>query len=170
MGTPQDHAWVDLNVDSKGRTYIRGLGVNGMHKVRRELMAMGMERNLFEKWIKQSAIIAAREATKLAPVQPGSGRLAESIRGAASKKYTVAGVSKRAWGGVILARTPYARKVSYGMRTVAGQHSIDGNRIWKETKRLPGNPYMVKGREKAKPYIVKFWNNVITKWIKEKGF
>lgn len=168
MGAPQDKAWVEYFVDKKGRAYVRGLGQNGMHAVRRELMAMGMERNLFEKWIKQSAIIAAREATKLAPVS--TGRMAVGIRGAASKKYTVAGQSKRAWGGVVLATTPYARRVSYGMRTVAGQRSISGDRTWRKTVRTPGNPYMVKGREKAKPYIVKFWNNVITAWIKQKGF
>lgn len=168
MGAPQDKAWVEYKVDSKGRARVVGLGEDGMHVVRRELMAMGMERNLFEKWIKQSAVIAAREATKLAPVY--TGRMALGIRGAASKKYTVAGQTKRAWGGVVVASTPYARRVSYGMRTVAGQRSIAGDRTWRKTTRSPSNPYIVKGREKAKPAIVHYWNNVITAWIKQKGF
>lgn len=168
MGASQDKAWVEYKVDSKGRAYVYGLGQNGMHAVRRELMAMGMERNLFEKWIKQSAVIAAREATKLAPVS--TGRMALGIRGAASKKYTVAGQTKRNWGGVVFAQTPYGRAVSYGHYYEAGKKSISGNRVWKNTTRTRGNAYMVKGREKAKPAIVHYWNNVITAWIKQKGF
>ena len=168
MGAAKDTAWVEYFVDEKGRAYVRGLGSNGLHNVRRELMAMGMERNLFEKWIKQSAVIAAREATKLAPVS--TGRMAVGLRGMASKKYTVAGQTKRAWGGVIVSNAPYARRVSYGMRTVAGEKSIAGNRTWRRTMKTPGNAYMVKGREKAKPAIVHYWNNVITSWIKQKGF
>lgn len=168
-GASGDSVGVSLYTDTKGRTYIKGL-----HETRRALMAMGMERNLFEKWIKQSAILAAREATKMAPVQ--SGRLASSIRAQASKKYTSHGATKRAYGGVVLGRTPYARAVSYGHYYQAGQKQIappkDGRepRTWRETKRTRGNTFMVKGRERAKPAIVRFWRTKINQWTKQKGF
>lgn len=162
-GASGDSVGISLYTDTKGRTYIKGL-----HETRRALMAMGMERNQFEKWIKQSAILAAREATKLAPVQ--SDRLAISIRAQASKKYTSHGATKRAYGGVVLGRTPYARAVSYGHYFVAGQPSVAGNRVWRETKRTRGNPYMVQGRERAKPAIVRFWAMKIKQWTQQKGF
>ncbi len=162
-GASGDSVGISLYTDTKGRTSIKGL-----HETRRALMAMGMERNLFEKWIKQSAILAAREATKMAPVQ--SGRLATSIRAQASKKYTSHGATKRAYGGVVLGRTPYARAVSYGHYYQAGQKSVSGNRVWRETKRTRGNTFMVKGREKAKPAIVRFWRMKIDQWTKQKGF
>jgi hypothetical protein len=162
-GASGDSVGISLYTDTKGRTSIKGL-----HETRRALMAMGMERNLFEKWIKQSAILAARQAVALAPVQ--TGRLATSIRAQASKKYTSHGATKRAYGGVVLGRTPYARAVSYGHYFVAGQRSVAGNRVWRETKRTPGNSYMVKGREQAKPAIVRFWAMKIKQWTKQKGF
>lgn len=162
-GASGDSVGISLYTDTKGRTYIKGL-----HETRRALMAMGMERNLFEKWIKQSAILAAREAVKGAPVQ--SGRLAASIRAQASKKYTSHGATKRAYGGVVLGRTPYARAVSYGHYYRAGQKSVAGDRVWRETKRTRGNTFMVKGRERAKPTIVRFWRTKINQWTKEKGF
>lgn len=163
-GASNDSAGVYLYTDTKGRTYIKGL-----HETRRALMAMGMERNLFEKWIKQSAMIAAKSATRLAPVQ--SGKLAMSIRGQASKKYTTHNQVKRAYGGVVLGRTPYARAVSYGHWYPQGWESRSGNRRWrKPTHRSPSNPYMVRGREAAKPAIVRFWSVAISQWIKQKGF
>lgn len=162
-GASGDSVGISLYTDTKGRTYIKGL-----HETRRALMAMGMERNVFEKWIKQSAILAAREAIKMAPVQ--SGRLATSIRANASKKYTSHGAVKRAYGGVVLGRTPYARAVSYGHYYEAGKKSISGNRVWKNTTRSRGNAYIVKGREKAKPAIVRFWRMKIDQWTKQKGF
>jgi hypothetical protein len=131
---------------------------------------MGMERNEFEKLIKQSAIIGAKEATRLAPVE--SGRLAISIRGQASRKYTVDGNTKRAFGGVILGRTDYARVISYGRYIEGGQKSKAGNRTWKpgRTYRTRGNAFMVKGREKAKPEIVRFWRVRIALWTRKNGF
>jgi hypothetical protein len=167
-GASGDSVGISLYTDTKGRTYIKGV-----HETRRALMAMGMERNLFEKWIKQSAIIAAREAVKLAPV--GSDKLAMSIRGGASKKYTSHGATKRAYGGVVLGRTDYARAVSYGhyyRGSVPARSAKDGTtrRVWRKTHRTPGNPFMVKGRENAKPAIVHYWRNVINTWTKQKGF
>ncbi len=162
-GASGDSVGISLYTDTKGRTYIKGL-----HETRRALMAMGMERNVFEKWIKQSAILAAREAIKMAPVQ--SGRLATSIRANASKKYTSHGAVKRAYGGVVLGRTPYARAVSYGHYYEAGKKSISGDRVWKNTTRTRGNAYIVKGRERAKPAIVRFWSMKIKQWTEQKGF
>jgi hypothetical protein len=167
-GAPGDSVGISLYTDTKGRTSIKGL-----YETRRALMAMGMERNLFEKWIKQSAILAAREATKSAPVI--TGRLATSIRAQASKKYTSHGATKRAYGGVVLGRTPYARAVSYGHYYVAGQTAKESKkgttpRVWRETKRTRGNPYMVQGRERAKPAIVRFWAMKIKQWTQQKGF
>ena len=165
---------IHLLEDTKGRTYVKGLW-----DTRRKLMSMGMERNLFEKLIKESAIIAAKQAARTAPVQSGS--LAMSIRGQASKKYTSHGVTKRAYGGVVLAGTPtlvqYARRVSYGSYTVAGQPAKASTsqrgyarRVWRETRRGPGNPYIVRAREKMKPKIVAHFNGRIRKWIIENGF
>jgi len=165
---------IRLIEDTKGRTYIKGL-----YDTRRKLMSMGMERNLFERLIKEAAIIAARQATVTAPVQTGA--LAMSIRGQASKKYTVHGVTKRAYGGVVLAgtptRVPYARRVSYGSYTVAGEAAKQNTskrgyatRVWRETRRGPGNPYIVRAREKMKLKIVENYNNRIRAWIKKNGF
>lgn len=162
-GASGDSANVYLSTDKLGRTYIKGL-----NETRRALMAMGMERNEFEKLIKQSAIIAAKEATKMAPVR--TGRLATSIRGQASKKYTSHGAVKRAYGGVVLGRTPYARAISYGQYFRAGTKSREGNRNYWKTTRTPDNPYMVKAREKAKPAIVRFWRVRIALWTRKKGF
>jgi hypothetical protein len=162
-GASGDNVGIFLSTDKLGRTQIKGL-----HETRRALMAMGMERNEFEKLIKQSAMIAARSATKLAPVQ--SGRLATSIRAQASKKFTSNGFNKRAYGGVVLGRTPYARAVSYGHYYKAGQRSVAGNRVWRETKRTRGNPYMVEGRERVKPEIVRFWRVRIALWTRKMGF
>lgn len=162
-GASGDSVGISLYTDTKGRTSIKGL-----HETRRALMAMGMERNLFEKWIKQSAIITAREAGRMAPI--GSGRLASSIRGGASKKYTSHGATKRAYGGVVLGRTPYARATSYGMRHQAGQASVAGDRTWRKNTQGRNNEFMVKARERSKPTIVRFWRTKINQWTKQKGF
>lgn len=165
VGAAGDSVGISLYTDTKGRTYIRGV-----HETRRALMAMGMERNLFDKLIKQTAMIAAKQVVKIAPVQ--TGRLAMSIRAQASKKYTSHNQTKRAYGGVVLGRTPYARAVSYGHYFEGGQKSKSGNRTWKpgRTYRTRGNTYMVRGREAAKPAIVRFWRMKINAWTKSKGF
>jgi hypothetical protein len=162
-GAPGNAIGITLGTDKLGRTSIKGL-----HETRRALMSMGMERNEFEKLIKQSAIIGAREATRIAPVV--SGRLAMSIRGQASRKYTSQGVSKRAYGGVIVGTKDYARAVSYGHYFEEGKKSVQGNRTWRKTSRTRGNSFMVKGREKAKPEIVRFWRVRIALWTRKNGF
>lgn len=162
-GASGDSANVYLSTDKLGRTYIKGL-----NETRRALLAMGMERNEFEKLIKQSAIIAARYATRAAPVE--TGRLASTMRGQASKKYTSHGAVKRAYGGVVLGRTPYARAVSYGKYFRAGTKSRTGDRNYWKTTRTKPNPYMVQARERAKPEIVRFWRVRIALWTRKMGF
>jgi hypothetical protein len=164
--------------DTKGRTYIKGV-----EETRKKMLAMGLERNLYEKWIKESSLLAAREATRTAPRLTGS--LALSIRGFASKRWvqtskTTRSLEKRfAFGGVVTAgspaRVPYSRQVSYGMRHVAGEFAKTNNfgstrRIWRKTIQTPGNPYMVKAREAKKAEMVELLNRKMKYWIKQKGF
>ena len=169
---------VGLSRDTKGRTYITGL-----EETRKKMLDMGLERNLFEKWIKESTLIAARQATITAPKI--NGLLATSIRGFASKSMniksrTTGQVEKRyAFGGVITAGSParvqYARQVSFGMRHVAGEFAKDYTfgkmrRVWRTTVATRGNPYMVKARETTKPAMVNLLNTKLRYWIKQKGF
>ena len=175
--------------DTKGRTYIKGL-----NETRRKFLEMGGDRNLFEKWVKQSAIIAAKEATRTAPKITGA--LALSVRGYASKKAFIknkatGGVDSRmVFGGLIVSgsgrvrnvleggavvgqRTTgiqYGRAVSLGTYRVAGQQSANGNRTWRTTVRGRGNPYIVKARNKMKPVMVRFLNFQLNTYIKQKGF
>lgn len=174
--------------DSKGRTYVKGL-----NETRKKMVAMGMDRNEFQKYIKDAAIVVAKQASRTAPSI--SGALASSVRGWASKKYTktvsagglrglLGGTvtqSKMAYGGVVTAGTPsrvqYARRVSYGSYTVAGQPAKQNTsqrgyatRVWTQTRRGPGNPYMIRARERMKPVMVNMLEGRLKKWIKEKGF
>lgn len=171
--------------DSKGRTYIKGL-----NDTRLKFLEMGGDRNLFEKWVKESAIVAAREATRTAPVV--TGKLAASIRGYASKKVnirnTVTGsvdprmvfdgvitagsgrVRNVQGGGTTITGVLYGRATSLGMYHQAGQRSTTGNRTWRTTVRGKGNPYIVKAREKKKPVMVRLLNLRLTEYIKQKGF
>ena len=172
--------------DTKGRTYIKGL-----NETRRKFLEMGGDRNLFEKWVKQSAIMAAKEATRTAPVI--SGRLAQSVRGYASKKAFVknkvtGGVDSRmVFGGLVTSGSArvrnvvgstgttttgvqYGRAVSLGTYRVAGQRSQTGDRVWRTTVRGKGNPYIVKAREKMKPAMVRLLNFQLNNYIKQKGF
>lgn len=176
---------IHLLQDSKGRTYIKGL-----NETRQKFLQMGGDRNLFEKWIKEAAMVAAREATRTAPVV--SGKLASSIRGYASKTVNIrnsatGAVDRRmVFGGVISAGSGrvrnvagggsvttgvlYARAVSLGTYHQAGQKSVTGNRTWRTTVRGKGNPYIVKAREKKKSYMVTMLNYKLTQYIKQKGF
>jgi len=176
--------------DTKGRTYIKGL-----NETRQKFLAMGGDRNLFEKWVKQAAIIAAKEATRTAPRI--SGALALSVRGYASKKAFIknkvsGGVDSRmVFGGLVVAGSgrvrnvleggvptgetittgvQYGRAVSLGTYRVAGQQSANGNRTWRTTVRGRGNPYIVKARNKMKPVMVNLLNYQINAYIKKKGF
>jgi hypothetical protein len=175
--------------DSKGRTYIKGL-----NETREKFLAMGGDRNLFERWIKEAAVVIAREATVTAPSI--TGRLAQSVRGYASKKAFVknrvsGGVDSRmVFGGLVAAGSArvrntvsaggvvdstttgvqYARAVSLGTYRVAGTRSQTGDRVWRTTYRGKGNPYIVKARNKKKSYIVTLLNFRLNTYIKQKGF
>jgi hypothetical protein len=171
--------------DTKGRTYIKGLNAT-----REKFLQMGGDRNLFEKWIKEAAMLGAREASRTAPVQ--TGKLAASVRGWASKTLDIKNfgtgtVDRRmVFGGVITAgsgRTRnivgggtfttgvlYGRSTSLGMYHEAGKKSWSGNRVWRTTVRGRGNPYIVKAREKMKPRMVVLLNFKLTQYIKQKGF
>jgi hypothetical protein len=138
---------------------------------------MGGDRNMFEGWIKQAAIVAAREATQTAPSITGA--LASSIRGYASKTVNIRNSSTGAvdrrmlFGGVMIsgsARVQYARAVSYGTYHQAGEKSKTGDRTWRTTVRGKGNAFMVKAREKKKSYMVTLLNFKLAQYIKQKGF
>lgn len=175
-----------LYKDTGGRTSIKGL-----NKTRLKFLEMGGDRNLFEKWVKEAAMVVAREATATAPVI--SGKLAASIRGYASKKAFVrnkvtGGVDSRmVFGGIITAGSArvrnvigtgsqvttgiqYGRAVSLGTYHVAGTRSQTGDRVWRTTVRGKGNPYIVKAREKKKSYMVTLLNYKLNQYIKQKGF
>jgi hypothetical protein len=171
--------------DTKGRTYIKGL-----NETRQKMLAMGLDRNMFEKWIKQAAQIGAAEATRTAPVR--TGKLATSVRGWASKSVSIknsgtGAVDRRmVFGGLITAGSGrvrnvagggtsttgvlYARATSLGTYHVAGQRSQTGDRVWRTTVRGKGNPYIVKAREKKKPLMVQLLNFKLREYIKQKGF
>jgi len=180
--------FIYLLQDTKGRTYVKGL-----NDTRKKMIELGMDRNEFQKYIKDAAIVVAREAARTAPSI--TGNLASSIRGFASKKVTktvnaggliglfggTVQVSRQVYGGVFEAGTPsrvqYARRVSYGSYTVAGKSARSNNskrgyatRVWKETRRGPDNPYMVKAREKMKPVMVQMLNGRLAEWIRKRGF
>lgn len=171
--------------DTKGRTYIKGL-----YETRKKFLQMSGDRNLFDKWMKEAIMIAAREATRTAPVQ--SGALAATVRGWASKTVDIKSrqtglVSKKfLYGGVITAGSArdrkgedgatfttgvqYGRSTSLGMYHIAGQKSKSGNRIWRHTVRGRGNPYLVRAREKKKGLMVDLLNYRLAQYIKIKGF
>jgi hypothetical protein len=163
---------ISLFQDTNGRTYVRGL-----NETRQKFLQMGGDRNMFEKWKQDEALVAAREATATAPAITGA--LAQSVRGFASKTVNIrnsgtGAVDRRmVFGGVITAgspRVPYARAVSLGTYHVAGQRSVSGDRVWRTTVRGKGNPYMVKAREKKKSYMVTLLNFKLGQYIKQKGF
>jgi hypothetical protein len=153
---------VRVATNKSGNAYIAGLyGKNG---VAQKLKAMGLERNEFQKWVKQAAIIVAQRATYLAPVR--SGKLAMSIRGFSSKKVTANNAPARfLFGGVFVAqpRVPnepstYAKSVSFG-------------RYYPATGvRTKGNPYMRTARDQTRSAVVKMWTKEIGRWIKKNGF
>jgi hypothetical protein len=171
--------------DTNGRTSVQGL-----NETREKFLAMGGDRNLFEKWMKEAAQVGAREATATAPVL--TGKLASSIRGYASKTVNIRNsatgavdrrmvfggvmssgsgrVRNAVGGGSITTGVLYARAVSLGTYHVAGQQSVSGDRTWRTTVRGKGNAFMVKAREKKKSYMVTLLNFKLNKYIQEKGF
>lgn len=153
---------VRIATNKAGNAYIAGL--YGKDGVARKLQKMGLERNEFQKWVKQAAVIVAQRATHLAPVR--SGKLAMSIRGFAGKKVTPNNQPARMlYGGVIIAQprvqsdpSTYAKAVSFG-------------RYYPATGvRTKGNPYMRSAREQTRQSVVKMWNKEIGRWIERNGF
>lgn len=153
---------VRIATNKSGNAYIAGL--YGKDGVARKLQKMGLERNEFQKWVKQAALIVAQRATHLAPVK--SGRLALSIRGFAGKKVTPNNQpSRMLYGGVIIAQprvagdpSTYAKSVSFGRYYPASGI------------RTKGNPYMRTARDQTRQAVVKMWNKEIGKWIERNGF
>lgn len=153
---------VRVATNKNGSAYIAGL--YGKDGVAQKLKAMGLERNEFQKWVKQAALIVAQRATHLAPVR--SGKLAMSIRGFAGKKITKNNAPARMlYGGVIIAQpkvpndaSTYAKAVSFGRYYPASGI------------RTKGNPYLRTAREQTRQAVVKMWNNEIGKWIERNGF
>lgn len=177
-----------LFTDTLGRTYVRGL-----NETRQKFLDMGGDRNLFEKWMKDAAKVAARQATQTAPRIDGT--LALSVRGYASKKAFMKNKvtgnldSRMVFGGIIAAGSArvrnvvedgqqkqvttgvqYARAVSLGTYHVAGTMSKTGGRMWRTTVRGRKNPYIIKAREAKRSYMVTMLNYQLNKYIKQKGF
>jgi hypothetical protein len=172
-----------------GRTVVQGL-----NETREKFLEMGGDRNLFEKWMKEAAQVAAREATRTAPRM--SGNLALSVRGYASKKMAIKSratgkvTDRMVFGGIIAAGSArvrntvgaggvvdstttgvqYARAVSLGTYHVAGATSKVGGRTWRTNVRGKQNPYMIKARESKKSYMVTLLNFKLGQYIKQKGF
>ena len=164
---------VRIATNKSGNAYIAGL--YGKDGVAQKLKAMGLERNEFQKWVKQAALIVAQRATHLAPRD--TGRLALSIRGYAGKKITQNNNPARfLFGGVIIASAvddlqrmkrrddskyemiSYAKHVSYGRYNKA------------TNRRVGGNPYIRTARNQTRQAVVKMWNKEIGKWIERNGF
>jgi hypothetical protein len=153
---------VRVATNKAGSAYIAGLyGPNG---VAQKLKAMGLERNEFQKWVKQAAIIVAQRATHLAPVR--SGKLAMSIRGFAGKKITQNNQPARMlYGGVIVAQPKVPSEASTYAKSVSFGRYYPASGI-----RTRGNPYMRTARDQTRQAVVKMWNKEIGRWIEKNGF
>jgi len=153
---------VRVATNKAGSAYIAGL--YGPKGVAQKLKAMGLERNEFQKWVKQAAIIVAQRATHLAPVR--SGKLAMSIRGFAGKKITPNNAPARyLFGGVIIAQPKVAGSDSTYGKSVSFGRYYPASGI-----RTKGNPYMRTARDQTRSAVVKMWNKEIGKWIERNGF
>lgn len=173
---------VRIAKSKKGNAYIAGL--YGKDGVAQKLKSMGLERNEFQKWVKQAALIVAQRATHLAPRQ--TGRLALSIRGYAGKKITPNNAPARyLFGGVIIAgpREPgqtdsYGKVVSFGryyarsglIRRIGATLSGDTRGVRMRNIRTQGNPYMKNAREQTRSAVVRMWNRETMSWIERNGF
>lgn len=153
---------VRVATNKSGSAYIAGL--YGPKGVAQKLKSMGLERNEFQKWVKQAALIVATRATHLAPRE--SGKLALSIRGYAGKKITPNNAPSRfLFGGVIVAQPKgNSSGDSYGK-------SISFGRYYPKTGiRTKGNPYLRTARNDTRSAVVKMWNKEIQGWIEKNGF
>ena len=150
----------------------------GLMETRKAFIEMSGERNLFDMWMKEAAMVAAREAVKIAPV--GSGRLAMSIKGWASKTLSIrsrtSGVLQKrfAFGGVITAGSParvqYGRATSFGMRHKEGEPAKVGNRVWQKNVIGTQNGYLIEARERKRSYMITMLEYKLNTYIKQKGF
>lgn len=172
---------VRIATSKAGNAYIAGL--YGKDGVAQKLKKMGLERNEFQKWVKQAALIVATRATHLAPRQ--TGRLALSIRGAAGKKITRNNrPAQYLFGGVVIAQPKvpgksdtYGKAISFGRFYKKSDLGLRlGSRVFKDSRgvrqqniRTPGNPYMRTARQQSQSAVVKMWNNEIRKWIEKNG-
>lgn len=164
-----------------GSAYIAGL--YGPDGVARKLKALGLERNLFQKWVKQAAMIVAQRATHLAPRD--TGRLALSLRAAAGKKITPNNrPAQYLFGGVVIAQAKergasdsYAKAISFG-RFYKRSHVLDrvqarvtGNTqgVRMQNIRTKGNPYLRTAKNQTRSAVVKMWNKEIGRWIESNG-
>lgn len=173
---------VRVATNKNGNAYIAGL--YGPDGIAQKLKAMGLERNEFQKWIKQGAIIVARKATTMAPVQ--SGKLAQSIRGYAGKKITPNNAPARyLYGGVVVAApksdtgsNSYGKAVSFGRYYKQSndfrrfRSFLTGNTrgVRAESIRTPGNPYMRTARDLTRDEVVRMYNREVGQWIRKNGF
>lgn len=160
---------VRVATNKSGNAYIAGL--YGKDGVAQKLKAMGLERNEFQKWVKQAALIVAQRATHLAPRD--TGRLALSIRGFAGKKITPNNAPARyLFGGVIIAQPKVPRSILQEPgepKTYA--KAVSFGRYYPATgKRTRGNPYIRSAREQTRSAVVKMWNKEIGRWIEKNGF
>ena len=164
---------VRIATGKSGNAYIAGL--YGKHGVAQKLKKMGLERNEFQKWVKQAALIVAQRATHLAPRD--SGRLALSIRGYAGKKITKNNNPARyLFGGVIIAsavddvqRMKRREDSKYEMISYA-KHVSYGRYDRRSARRVGGNPYIRTARDQTRSSVVKMWNKEIGRWIETNGF
>lgn len=172
-----DNLGVRLATSKSGKAYIAGL--YGRDGVAQKLKAMGLERNEFQKWVKQAAVIVAQRATHLAPVR--SGALALSIRGYSGKKVTQNNAPARyLFGGVVIAQPKvpgstdtYAKRISFGTyKQRWGTISMGGVQVGARLTdtRTKGNPYMRTAREQTRSAVVRMWNKEIQNWIVKNGF
>lgn len=178
---------VRIATNKAGNAYIAGL--YGKDGVAQKLKKMGLERNEFQKWVKQAALIVAQRATHLAPRD--TGRLALSIRGYSGKKITPNNQPARfLFGGVVIAQpkvpgksNTYGKAVSLGryyenisestVNSLSRRKSLTTfSNLEKRTTngRTKGNPYIRTARDQTRAAVVKMWNKEIGKWIERNGF
>lgn len=184
-----DNLGVRVAHNKAGNAYIAGLyGPNG---VSRKLQAMGLERNQWQKWVKQASKIVARRASLLAP--KGTGNLSRSIDGFAGKRVTSNNQPARyLFGGVVIAQPSVKTVNSAGRRVIARDTytSYEGKQVTEKISygkaisfgryfpatfgrpaiRTPGNPYMRRARDQTRYDVAKMWNREIKQWIETNGF
>ena len=180
-----DNLGVRIAHNKLGNAYIAGL--YGPKGVSRKLQAMGLERNEWQKWVKQAAKIVARRAQLLAPRE--SGNLALSIGAFAGKRVTSNNQPARyLFGGVVIAQPSVKTVNSVGRRVIARDTftSFEGKQITEKIsyakaisfgryypqsgKRTPGTPYLRRARNQTRYDVVKMWNREIKQWIESNGF